>query len=157
MMKFLALFLAFFLISSCEFYEDIDMVTMGKVRLDKLEGNNAVINIDVELDNPNFYAIKVKPSFLEVYVEDEYMGKAHLLEKVKIKRKRTGTYNVKLELQGQEGIVKKAMKYAQKDKLKVRLVGKVKGSVFFISKKIAVDETKTIDGGILRVDMPFFQ
>lgn len=157
MMKIVTLFFTLFLIGSCEFYEDIELVNMGKVRFDKLDGNTAVVSMDVELDNPNFYTIKVKPSSLDVYVEDEFVGKANLLEKIKIKKKKVGVYNVKVELVGEEGILKQAIKFALKKDLKVRLVGKVKGSVFFVSKKIAVDETKTIDGRMLKLDMPFFE
>ncbi len=155
MRNILILIAVIFLISSCEFYKDIDLVNFGGVKFDKLDGNTAFVNMDVELDNPNFYSIKVKPSFLDVYVEGEYMGKAHLLEKVKIKRKKSNLYNVKIELQGQEGILKKAMKYALKDNLKIRLVGKVKGSVFLFSKKFEVNETKTIDGAKLKIGLPF--
>ena len=144
-----------FVISSCEIYEQIDVVNMGEVKLDRLDGNNATLNMNVELDNPNFYSIKVKPSFLDVYVENELVGKAHLLEKLKIKRKSVGVYNAKIELLGEKGILAKALKYSLKKELKIRLVGKVKGSVFFISKKIEVDETKTIDATKLRPKMPF--
>ena len=155
MTKLLFPLVLLFLVSSCELYEDIDLVNMGQVKLDQLDGNNVTVNMDVELDNPNFYSIKVKPSFLDVYIEDELVGKAHLLEKLKIKRKSVGVYNVKVELLGEKGIVAKALKYSLRKELKIRLVGKVKASVFLISKKLEVDETKTIDATKLRPKMPF--
>ena len=112
--------------------------------------------MDIELNNPNWYAIKVKPSFLDVYVEGEFLGKAHLLDKIKLKRKKTGLYNIKVELLGEPGVMRKVMKYALKKEIKIRLVGKVKAGVFIISKKLKVDETKTIDGSKFGLDIPFF-
>ncbi len=156
MRNLVVVFLSLLLLNSCEWYEQVDIVEIGKIKLDKLEGNNATVNMDIELENPNWYAIKVKPSFLDVYVEDEFLGKAHLLEKIKLKRKKTGLYNIKLELLGEKGVMGKVMKYALKKELKIRLVGKVKAGVFIFSKKLEVDETKTIDGRKFGVDIPFF-
>lgn len=155
MMKLLFPLVLLFTVPSCELYEDIDVVNMSQVKLDQLDGNNVTLNMDVELDNPNFYSIKVKPSFLDFYIEGELVGKAHLLEKLKIKRKSVGVYNVKVELLGEKGIVAKALKYSLRKELKIRLVGKVKTSVFLITKKLKVDETKTIDATKLRPKMPF--
>ncbi len=155
MTKLLFPLIFLFLVSSCELYKDIDVVNMGQVKLDQLDGNNVTLNLDVELDNPNFYTIKVKPSYLDVYIEDELVGKAHLMKKLKIQRKSVGVYNVKVELLGEKGIVAKALKYSLKKELKIRLVGKVKASVLLISKKLKVDETKTIDASKLRPKMPF--
>lgn len=156
MQKIFLVIVSLLLISSCEWYEDIDVIEVGKIKLDQLQGTNARVNVDVQLTNPNFYAISVKPSLLDVYVEDEFVGKAQLLEKVRFKRKTTDTYNVKMELLGEAGILKKALIYAMKKELKIRIVGKVKGSVMGISKKMAIDKTKTIDGAKLRIDIPFF-
>lgn len=156
MRNIIIVLLSLFVLSSCEWYQDVDIVEVGKVKLDGINGNNASINLDVELNNPNWYGIKVKPSFLSVYVEDEYVGKAHLLEKVKFKRKKVATYNLKVDLLGEKGVLKKAMKYALKKELKIRLEGKVKAGVFIISKKFEVDETKTIDGRKFRPSVPFF-
>jgi LEA14-like dessication related protein len=156
MRKILFLFIGLLFLSSCEWYDDVDVIEIGKIKLDQLQGTNAKVNIDVELFNPNFYAISIKPSTLDVYIEDEFVGKAQLLEKVKFKRKSTGIYNMKVELLGEAGILKKTMRYMMMKELKVRVVGKVKGSVMGISKKMAVDKTKTIDGSKLRIDIPFF-
>jgi len=100
----------------------------------------------LDLENPNFFSIKIKPSTLDLFVEDEYVGKAVLLEKVKIIKKKTGTYIARVELLGEDGVLRKLLKYALKPELKIRVKGKVKGSVYGITKRIDVDETKTIDG-----------
>jgi len=45
----------------------------------------------------------------------------------------------------------KALRFATKENLKVRLKGKVKAGVFIFSKKIEIDETKTIPGSSFKL------
>ncbi|MGJ8660666.1 MAG: LEA type 2 family protein [Bacteroidota bacterium] len=147
-MNFKYLFLVFglFFLSSCIEYDDVNVISIGKISLDSIDGNTALVNVDVELENPNFFGIKVKPSTLDVFIEDEYVGKAILQEKVKIKKKMTGLYNAKIQLVGESGLMRKAVKYALKKELKIRITGNVKGSVYGFPKKVFVDKTKTVDG-----------
>ena len=49
MTKLLFPLIFLFLVSSCELYKDIDVVNMGQVKLDQLDGNNVTLNLDVEL------------------------------------------------------------------------------------------------------------
>jgi LEA14-like dessication related protein len=145
----------FLLFSSCIELQEVNVVSFGKVKLETIDGNMAKVNVDVELANANFFGIKIRPSVLDVYVEEEYIGKVYLLEKVKIKKKSTQVYNAKIQLEGEEGILRKVIKYSLKKELKIRLSGNVKGSVYGIPKKVKVNETKTIDGRKLMTQIPF--
>jgi len=149
----LIFFLALF--SSCELYEDVEVIDIGKIKLEKMEGNNAQINVAIQLNNTNWFGIKVKPSSLEVYIEDEFVGEAFLIEKEKIKPKKTAEYKAQVELRGTEGVLKKVIKYSLKKELKIRLKGIVKGSVMGITKKVAVDKTQTYDAVKFRMAIPF--
>ncbi len=144
-----------FTLSSCIEFEQVEVVSIGKITLETFEGSTADINVDIELENENFFGIKIKPSTLDVYVEEEYVGKAILKEKVKIKRKSTQLYNAKIKLEGESGILRKVMKYALRKDLKIRINGNVKGSVYGIPKKVYIDETKTVDGRALKLKIPF--
>lgn len=149
------LILCILLFSSCiEFYE-VKVVSIGKITLEHLEGNNADVNVNVELDNSNFFGIKIKPSSLDVYIEQEFIGKARLKEKIKIDKKAIHFYDVKIQLQGDNGVLRTIVKYALKKDLNVRIKGYVLGSVYGIPKKVFVDETKTIDGNVLKMKIPF--
>ncbi len=150
-LKHLFLLIGLLFFTSCMEYEELRVISIGKISLDGIEGNTANVNINVELDNPNFFGIKVKPTSLDVFVEDEYMGKAVLHDKLKIKKRSTSNYNVKLELVGESGIMRKAVKYVLKKDLKIRIKGYVKGSVYGFPKKILVDETKTVDGSVFKL------
>lgn len=155
-MKLLFLALVGLLVfSSCIEYDDVELVRLSNYRVHDVEGNKAMLDVDVELMNPNVFGIKVKPSTLDLYVENVYAGKVELLEKVKIKRKRTGVYLAQLHLIGEQGILFKMMRYVNKPQITIRLTGEVKGSVYGISKKIKVDKTKVIDPSKLKANLPF--
>jgi len=115
------------------------------------DGNKISFKADVKVFNPNWFAIKVKPSILDVYIEDQYMGKIHLEKKVKMKAKRESTLEFPLMIELEDGAMITAMKYAGKETIELQFKGKVKGGVWFFSKKIEIDETKTISGKDLRL------
>jgi cytoskeletal protein CcmA (bactofilin family) len=46
----------------------------------------------------------------------------------------------------------KFFKYALKDKVQIRIKGKIKGSVLGITQKTEIDESKEINGSIFKLD-----
>jgi LEA14-like dessication related protein len=134
-----------FLVSSCFDYDDIDFKGVDNFKVEKFEGKKISFSMDVILENPNSFSVKIKPSVVDVYLDDNLIGKTYLDQKVKIIKRKENSYFVPLHVELEDGILMKLMKYSLKDKVKLRLVGKVKGSVYGISKKVKIDETKEID------------
>ncbi len=136
---------AFFLATSCTFYEP-EFRGGENLKIGKLDGKELQVTVDANIFNENGFAIKVKPSTLDLYIEDQYMGKVHLDKKIKMKRKSETRVSAPMTLTLADGAMFKVLRFANKDKLKIRLSGKVKAGALLISKKFDVDETKTIDG-----------
>ena len=138
------------LVSACTFLEP-SYKGGEKFKFDKLEGKSVKFTVGAKILNPNKYTIKIKPSDLDVYIEDDYMGVIHLDKTIKLKKKQelfvdapfTGTLN--------DGALFKLLKFVTKGKLQLTLKGKVKAGVFIFSKKFDVNETTTIDGSNLRL------
>ena len=78
------------------------------------------------------------------------MGEIHLDKKIKFKKKQTTTVNAPFTATIAEGAMFRAMTLLNKSKIELRLTGKVKAGVWFVSKKIEVDERKTFDPSILK-------
>lgn len=146
MNKIILILFTLLLLSSCFEFQNLDFKGVENVKFGKLNGGKITFVIDVKMSNPNNYTIKVKPSSVDLYVEESLLGKAFLDEKVKIIRKKEGVYSVPLRIDLEDGVMLKFFKFALMDKVKVRIKGKVKGSIFGVSKKIAIDEFKEIDG-----------
>ena len=139
----LFLFLAFTL-SGCFEYQDVEFKEVNNFKMGSLKEGKVTFDIDATLFNPNVYAITVKPSEVDVFVGDDYIGIAKLLRKVKMKKKETALYSIPLELTLEKGAMFKLMRYITKKEITLRVKGKVKGSVLGFSKKIEINEKKTI-------------
>lgn len=139
------------IISSCANFEEPEFISSNGLKMGKIEGKKISITADVVVANPNWFGIKIKPSNLDVYIENQYMGKIFLEKKVKMKAKQESTLSMDLRAELADGAMITALKYANKESVKVHFTGKVKGGVWLFSKKIAIDETKTISGKNLKL------
>ena len=102
--------------------------------------------VGLSIDNPNPYNIKIKPSNLDIYVNDKYAGKAKITDKIVIKKKVSGVYYTYITTNGKDILkaVGGSIKVLFGGNIKVRLKGKVKGGAYGITKAIDVDFTESI-------------
>ena len=146
MRKFLFILIAFVLLTGCATFQEPEFRGSEGVKMEKMDGQEISLSAGIKVYNPNWYALKIKPSTVEVYLEDQLMGTVKLNKKVKMKAKQESSLSLSLLATLEDGAMFTALRYAKKDQVKVRIKGKVKGGVFFLSKKVEVDETKTISG-----------
>jgi LEA14-like dessication related protein len=135
--------------SSCTFYEP-EYRGGESIRFGQLNGRDVKFNAGAKVYNENGFAIKIKPCTLDLYIEGEYMGKVHLDEKFKMKSKCETTIDAPFTATLEKGALFRAMKFANKEEVQVRLSGKVKAGVWIFGKKIDVNETRTISGSNLK-------
>lgn len=137
------------LTSSCTFHEP-EMRGGESFNLEKMEGKQVRFTAGAKVYNGNWFAVKVKKSTLDLYVDGEYMGKVHLLKKVKMKAKKETDLQADFLAELEGNALMKAMGLALKGDVVVRMTGKIKGGVFIFSKKLDFDESRTINGRSLR-------
>jgi LEA14-like dessication related protein len=149
------IFVLVLLFTSCKIFSFDNPEMRGKeeFNISKINGRTIEFTAAATVYNPNWYGIKVKPSELELYVEGDYMGTVQLDEKVKLKRKKENDLQATFTATLEDGVLMKAMKFATKKEIEVRLGGKIKGGVFIFSKKFDFDETKTIPGASFKIGM----
>ena len=137
------------LVSSCA-------VTAPEIRggesfnIEQREGNKVNLNVGANIYNGNWFGIRVKPSNLDLFLNDDFLGTVRLDKKVKLKRKSETAIDANLTATLENGAMGKAMRSALGGGLNVRMKGRVKAGVFIFSKKIDFDETKKIDASKLR-------
>lgn len=152
MLRFLFLALvSVFLVSSCAL-ESPEFLGSEGMEGFKIDGKTITFNAGVKVSNPNWFAIKVKRSTVDVYVEEQYMGKVSLEKKVKLKAKRESILQFPLKAELEDGAMFTMLRYASKENVNVRIKGKVKGGVWFFSKKIEIDETRQVSGKELQLN-----
>lgn len=142
------------LVSSCAIYQEPDLTKVGSFQFEKLKGKTINFSLETTVDNPNWYAIKINPSTVDVYVENLLIGQLTLQSKVRYARKSTSTVTAPLTATLADGALINLVRLAGKNEVEVVLKGKVKAGVWFISKKIPVENKQTIDGKLLRFGMP---
>ena len=145
MRKSVAIACLLVMFTSCTFYEP-ELIGEESFKMEKLEGKEIRFTAGAKVKNDNWFAIKVKPSTLDLYVDGEYMGKVHLEKKVKMRAKKETMLEAPFVAELEANALMKAMGIALKGDVQVRLKGKIKGGVFIFSKKIEFDETRTMNG-----------
>ena len=136
-----------FSLQSCFDYEEVEFKGVQNVSV--LERNDDVIKlqIDVKVDNPNKINIKVKKSSLDIYINDKYVGKTALDDKIVLKKKTEDVYGVVLNANPKD-LMKAAVGSLGgllKGTVTVRLEGDVKGSVYGITQKVPVEFEEKLD------------
>ena len=118
MLRFLFLALvSVFLVSSCAL-ESPEFLGSEGMEGFKIDGKTITFNAGVKVSNPNWFAIKVKRSTVDVYVEEQYMGKVSLEKKVKLKAKRESILQFPLKAELEDGAMFTMLRYASKENVK---------------------------------------
>lgn len=110
----------------------------------KMDTKTVSFTIKASIYNPNWYALKVKPSSLDVSTSDGKIGTLYLDEKIKMKARKETSLVVPMHIDLEKGIMMKLMSFSLKDSIKINLNGDVRGGVFFITKKIPVEFSRSI-------------
>lgn len=143
------LIFGFFTLGSCSI-EDPEIAGFENVKILKADGDIIEASIDVTIENPNFFGMKVKKSSFHIRANELEIGDVELSEKFKVKRKSTKVYTLPLRISLAKGALFKIMKLTGAKEITLNLEGNVKGSVYGISKTVAIKETKIIDGKLLK-------
>jgi LEA14-like dessication related protein len=138
-------FLVFlFSLSSC--IEQPELKGFSNFKVDELNKNKVSFNIDIQLFNPNAQNLKLRGALLDIYINERYIGKAKLLEKIKLKRKSTTEDSVAVQMLIEDGMIFKLMRIAMSGKtVDVRFSGLIKASASIIPVRKKIDETRPID------------
>lgn len=151
MKKWIPFIAVLFLLTSCLEFDEVKFKGIESVKLPKFDEKEMILDLVLRIENPNNYKIKIKPSKLDVYIGGTKMGIVHLDEKVVLKKKQENIYATQLKFKLEAGVFFTLFKLATLKEISLGLKGQIKGSVYGISKKVNVDETKAIDPAILKL------
>ena len=136
-------------LSSCSLFQDIQIKNVTDFA-PAFQDKHLLIKANISVQNDNLYAIKLKHSDLTISIDDKTLGNIALAEKVVFKRKSDASYPVKLKLNLADGALFTILRNAFKKEVTITIKGLIKGSALGIPKTIAINETKTIDGNLLK-------
>lgn len=132
-------------------FQDLKYIGADNIsNISKSGRGDYTVSVDFKIDNPNAYHIKVKPSDINVFLNNSKIGVVRLDEKVKLVKKTEGVYTTKLNLKLEKLNLFAIAKNALFGKTTIQFQGKVKAGTGIFSKKFDVDETRELDKSQLK-------
>lgn len=133
--------------SSCAI-QDVEFVKLNTHAVSKISENEAQITLNVTLDNPNNFKIKITKSNLNLSVGGNDAGKVDMVEKITLHKKTEGDYDIIIQVDPEkimDAALKCGISILLTGKVTVRVKGWVKGRAYGIGAKVDVDESHQID------------
>ncbi|MDP4827216.1 MAG: LEA type 2 family protein [Flavobacteriales bacterium] len=142
------LFLVMSTMVSCKFYKDVEVLDVEDVNITKFNKDLVEAEITLRIKNPNWYAVTLTQSDIDVFVNQKEMGKVMLTEKVKLPSKSVNSR--KLVLRGNYKDIKGSfldnllsLLFANKADFQAK--GFVTGKALLVKRKVPVDFSESID------------
>lgn len=136
------------LFCSCSGFKELSVSDIQSLNVQNIDSKSATFKVGVTIKNPNSFKIKVTAGELNVKLGKRDIGKATLQNKIVIpaKSEKTHEFEISTDLStlGLAAIPMIA-DLVRSRKTTVSLDGYVKGRALFITRKIDVKRTDTID------------
>jgi LEA14-like dessication related protein len=139
-------------LSSCSSFKEPIIKGSNDFKLTEFQGKKVSFSINIAIENNNWYALKIKSSNVDVFLEEKNVGKLFLIDKVKIPAKKTSVLTIPARLELADGAFFIIMKSITKENVPIRFNGKIKGGILFIYKNFTIDEKTAIPGSLLKFD-----
>ncbi len=133
--------------SSCK-VQELEFNGMNDFSVVSMQTDDIEIRINVKLDNPNGFKIKVIKADLDLMIGGNAAGKANLENKITIEKKTEDNYDIVISTdkdQIMSAVWKSAIPAAASGKVTVKVKGWIKGRVWGIGKKIEVEFKESVD------------
>ena len=139
------------LVGACAPLKPLSISNIESVKLLNIKEGLVTIEAQIRIQNPNAYGFSVGASDMDLMLNNSFVGKAKVKDKIRISRMSDKTYTFRVEASMAQLFLNGLMNMASlKGKSKVRLKGDLKVSKFgLIHKKVPVDLEKAIDLGQL--------
>lgn len=144
MRSILYLVLILMTISSCQ-YEEIKYLGVSRIGNVHKDGKTIDLDVDIKINNPNTYAVKIKPSTVDVLINDAKVGVVHLTDKIKLVKKTEGIYTAQLGVELEKINLIGLATNALFGKTTICFKGKVKAGVAGFYKKFDLNEKRDLD------------
>jgi LEA14-like dessication related protein len=149
MKKILGIFLIGFFLFSCSL-KDVKYTGFESIKDVKFDNKQLDFTLNLKVKNENGFNLKLKPSHLDVLLQNNKVADLMLNDKVKFRKKSENVYSMKLSAKLAEGALFSLLKVKPHKKIDLQFKGQIKIKAMGFSKKIDVDETQAFDLSLLK-------
>lgn len=146
--QILLLISSLFVLSSCSFYLDLEMGEIESLHFKKADSRKVSFEVMVPLVNSNWFNVTITDIDLNVYMNNEYLGKIKSVENVKLMAKSTEVYAFPFDVEFTGStILKGAMTLFSlflERQVEVSLKGDIRAKSFGFYKSIPVEEKSSV-------------
>jgi len=150
----LALLLVVACVHSCTFYNDVEVLEVQDVRVEEFSDKMIVAEVDLLIDNPNWYKVKLTKSEIDLAINGSDVGQMGLGEKLTIPKKTKSTHTVVIEADYevlQTNFLQNFLTLLFNPKVKLKAEGYIRGRALFVSKKVPVLIEEDLDASTLNL------
>ncbi len=135
-----------FVISSCLSYTDVEIVEFTDIKLKELSSKGMVIDIDLQVRNPNNYKISVVKTDINVSLNNRDMGKAEIQGNLVLPKNSDEIHRITAKLNGKQigGAMSLLLSTALGNPMTIGIKGSITAKAKLLRKKIDVEFTERI-------------
>ena len=144
---FLILTIIFF--TSCK-YQDVEIIDIKDIKLGKINTKEINLNAVIEINNPNNSKIKISKYEFDIKINGQSFQLSEEYADIKIPKRFKGSILISFKLTKiEQGIFSLSSllsfsKIIAKRSANIEVQGYVKAGIFLVSKKIPVDEKRSV-------------
>lgn len=148
-MRNVALAIGFILIfGSCNIYKDVEVYEIKEVEVTRFDQDAVEAEVEIILNNPNWYRVTLVDSDVDVYMNGKKVGKLNLKEKVILPNKTVATRTIVMtgdydEISG--SFLENLLTLLFASTAKFEVIGTMNGRALMISRKVDIKEETEID------------
>lgn len=139
---YLTLILLAFSNTGCLEYKEVKVVDVTSVGIKDISAKGIVVEVSMQIKNPNKYAINIVDSDLDIYLKGNKVGKANLQEKITLPKKSNKIHRFTIKSSLKEvasGIMPLMLSLLSNSNIEIQIKGDIKARAKGISKKFPVD------------------
>ena len=134
------------ILSSCISYKDVEYQGIENFAIGNPLKEKMPIHLDITINNPNNYNIKIKKAEFEIYINSTKMGESTLYRPITIEKNKTKSYPITIITSSKEigKSLLSSVSFLMGSKIKLKIKGNLIAKVFGIRKKIDFDLDEAI-------------
>ena len=150
-MKYFFFISFFILLNACSSFKEVEFKGVEKVSFGKQDQSNIPLIFDVRINNPNQFNIILKKGNVDVFLNDQFIGKSYLSKKIVVKKQTDQTYplEIKTSFSALSKAALSSLGILLGKKLVLKIDGKIIVRALIIRKKIDVSFKEEISPSIL--------
>jgi LEA14-like dessication related protein len=144
--KIVFILIVTFISTSCGNFSKIAIGEINGITIKGIEDNALIVAVRIPVENPTLHKITITDFDSKVYINDQYLGKVLIDDKIVFPSKSDAVYDVDLNIRLANffGAALTMMNLRSGQRIKIRMEGELSARSALMKRKIPVNETREV-------------